>query len=109
MENLCCSNDLFLFFLRVNYPNIYDIFKINPFETSKEINLRFSKYLKNKCSEEQLKNFLPESHANVLLYFLNKHPLYINGFHPAFIIHFNNFLIVERKNILTEYVNENQN
>lgn len=84
METLI-TNDLFRIFLRINFRDI----KITDDE-SDAINIEFSKYLQDKCNEKQLKNFVPESEVSVMLQV--QHPLMMNGFNPAFMFHFTEFI-----------------
>ena len=59
---LCVPNDLFRFFFRKNFKEVE---ATN--EELDEINLEFSKYLRNKCNEKQLAYFLPKNTFEVLL------------------------------------------
>ena len=80
METLC-SNNLFRFFLRKNFPDV----KISNDEAD-AINVDFSEYLRNECTEKQLDNFVPKNEIEVIIKM--DHPLEMNGFHPAFVYHF---------------------
>jgi len=89
-DRVLCPVLLFRFFFRKNVP---DTEATN--EELDEINVEFSKYLRNKCNETQLANFMPKNEMEV---FLNQeHPLKTNGFDPAFVLHFIQFVEIEAK------------
>ena len=89
-DRVLCPVLLFRFFFRKNFPNTE---ATN--EEVDEINVEFSKYLRNKCNETQLANFMPKNEMEV---FLNQeHPLKTNGFDPAFVLHFIQFVEIEAK------------
>ncbi len=86
------SNELFRYFFRLHYR---DTQAKN--EELDEINLMFSEYLRNKCSQEQLDRFVPKSEMHIIMEQVKKSPFKINGFDPAFILHFSIFVEEERK------------
>ncbi|MBA7539156.1 hypothetical protein ES705_31435 [subsurface metagenome] len=85
-----CTNTLFRFFLRVNFPDV----PMNN-DDCDQINIDFSEYLRNRCTEKQLLNFVPGGELRVMLN--QNHPLMMKGFDPAFVYHFTEF-IDEQKN-----------
>ncbi len=88
------SNELFRYFFRLNFKvDNGNISASN--EELDEINKLFSEHLRNKCTLEQLNRFVPKSEIEVIM---NKeHPLKMNGFDPAFCLHFTMFVEEERK------------
>jgi hypothetical protein len=89
-NRVLCPVFLFRFFFRSIFS---DTNATN--EELDEINIEFSDYLRKKCTEQQLQNFLPKSEIDVIL---NKnHPLRTNGFDPAFVLHFLQFAEIEAK------------
>jgi len=91
-DDVLCPVLLFRFFFRKNFK---DTEATN--EELDEINVEFSKYLRNKCNETQLANFMPKNEMEV---FLNQeHPLKTNGFDPAFVFYIDNkFMEKYRRN-----------
>jgi len=87
-----CTDNLFRFFLRINFPDV----RINNNECD-QINVDFSEYLRNKCTDKQLLNFIPQSQVHVMLN--QQHPLMMNGFDPAFVYHFTEFVDEQKKKI----------
>jgi flagellar biosynthesis protein FliP len=84
-NTMLCPVRLFYFFIRKNFPEAN---ATN--EEIDEINKAFSEYLINKCTQEQLNNFMPKSEADVI--FNTEHPFRMNGFHPAFVYHYSEFV-----------------
>ena len=91
-NNMLCPLLIFRFFIRKNYQGI----EVSN-EDCDELNIQFSDYLKSKCDEKQLSNFFPKKEFDVILN--SDNPLKVNGFHPAFFLHFSNF-IKEQKELL---------
>ena len=89
-----CSDDLFRYFIRINFSKV-----LIKNKECDEIHLAFSRYLRVKCTDQQLSNFLPKSEVEVMLG--KDHPLNMNGFHPAFMFHFTEF-IDEQKKLIEE-------
>ena len=85
-----CTDSLFRFFLRINFP---DMTITN--DECDQINIDFSEYLRNKCTDKQLLNFIPQSEVHVML--RQQHLLMINGFDPAFVYHFTEFVDEQTK------------
>ena len=88
-----CTDTLFRIFLRLNFP---DVSMSN--DSCDQINIDFSEYLRNKCTEEQLLNFVPESELHVMLN--QNHPFMMKGFNPAFAYHFAEFVDGQKKKII---------
>lgn len=87
-----CPVFLFRYFVRSNFE---DIKASN--EELDEINQKFSEYLKGKFTQEQLSRFLPKSPFDVII---NKdHPFRTNGFEPAFVLHFLDYVKIEMNRI----------
>lgn len=75
--------DTFRYFIRKNYPKIgSDISN----EKIDEIGILFHNYLDGKLSEKQKENILPKNPSSILMN--ANHPLMMNGFHPAYLYHF---------------------
>jgi hypothetical protein len=55
-----------------------------------EICAGFTAYLNKKCTPEQLEKFLPRTIMQVIL--KAEHPLKTEGFHPALILHFSEYV-----------------
>ena len=102
IEELLCTNELFRFFVRSNFPDV----KVDN-DSCDQINIDFSNYLRNRCTGKQLSNFVPESEIQVILNL--KHPLMMKGFNPAFAFHFTEFIDEQKKKItqdVIEHTNE---
>lgn len=84
------QKELFRYFLRKNYKNI-DLTN----EECDEIGEAFEHYLNQKCTPQQLKNFVPESPMEVIMN--EDSPLKQNGFHPAFVLHFMDFVELQKE------------
>lgn len=80
---------IFRYFLR----KVYKVEASN--EDCDEICTGFSQYLNEKCTPEQLKNFVPSTPLDIIMN--DKNPLRHDGFHPAFLLHFDGFVILARK------------
>jgi len=92
-NRVLCPVFLFRFFFRSTFS---DTNATN--EELDEINVEFSDYLRKKCTQQQLQNFMPKSEIDVIL---NKnHPLRTNGFDPAFVLHFLYALLAGEANSL---------
>jgi len=82
LHPLLCPVDLFRYFIRINYKGI---------EVSNEeiegIRIEFAKYLEElNLTEKQKENILPKNTMDVI--FNDKHPFRMNGFPPAYVLHF---------------------
>jgi len=81
------SSSLFRFFIRKNYSEL----EIENEEID-AIGIVFSEYLKNKLTNEQLERIVPKSEMYVIMNADNL--LSENGFHPALVLHFMEFVKV---------------
>jgi hypothetical protein len=81
---LIMEKELFRFFFRKNYKVEVSNDDLD------EIGKAFNKYLKEKCNPEALEKFMPKSSIDVMMN--QEHPLKHNGFHPALLIHFDDFV-----------------
>jgi hypothetical protein len=82
LYTLLCPVDLFRYFLRKTYKEV-DMSN----EDIDEIGEGFYKYLQNlELTDEQKKNILPKDIFDVILN--AEHPLRTNGFPPAYVFHF---------------------
>lgn len=79
-------NGCFRFFLRKNYPEVANISN----DECDELGELFDIYLKETIKEETFDKIYPKNELEVVMNM--DHPLKQNGFHPALIIHFNNFV-----------------
>jgi len=77
----------FRYFLRKNYPQVMGVVEN---EQCDEIGVEFDKYMKEKCAEEVLEKIMPKDAMEVILQ--ADHPLKMNGFHPALLLHFDEFV-----------------
>lgn len=95
-EPLLCPVDLFRYFLRKNYKEIE--------MTNEEcdgLGEDFYKYLRAlNLTEEQKKNILPKNTFDVILN--ADHPLRTNGFPPAYVLHFAEYVEKEKQKALAE-------
>lgn len=93
---LLCPVDLFRYFLRKNYKDV---------EISNEacdgIGQEFYKYLRGlNLTEEQKQKILPKNTFDVILN--ADHPLRTNGFPPAYVLHFAQFIKQQKEKALAE-------
>lgn len=80
------SINLFRYFLRKEYKDI----EITN-EECDELNVEFHKYLTDlKLSEKQKENIIPKGEIDIIIN--SNNPLTINGFSPAYVYHFNEFV-----------------
>jgi hypothetical protein len=92
LYTLLCPVDLFRYFLRKNYKKI----KMTN-EECDGIGEDFYKYLRTlNLTEKQKKNILPKNTFDVILN--ADHPLRINGFPAAYILHFTQFVEQQKEN-----------
>ena len=93
---LLCPVDLFRYFLRKNYKDI-DISN----EECDGIGEEFYKYLRElNLTEKQKQNILPKNTFDVILN--SDHPLRTNGFPPAYVLHFAQFIEQQKEKALAE-------
>ena len=85
------TNELFRYFIVKTFP----IVMVDGDELD-EINVDFTKYINNKCTPEQLEKFMPKSALEVIIQ--SMHPLKQNGFHPALVYHFTEFIKIQTAN-----------
>ena len=83
--------DTFRFFVRKNYPEAGNQMSNEELD---EMAVAFDKYLDDTCKTETLEKIKPKSEMDVVLNM--DHPLRQNGFHPAIIIHFSDFVEIEK-------------
>lgn len=81
-----CPEMLFRYFIRITHKGV-----IISNEECDALRIEFAKYLHNlNLTQLQKDNILPKSEFDVIL---NKeHPLRVNGFPPAYVWHFCNFV-----------------
>lgn len=84
-NTVLCPVLCFRYFIRKNFTEA-----VISNEDCDEINIEFSNYLRKICTDEQLKNFCPKNEIDIVLNM--DHPLKMNGFHPAFMYHFTQFV-----------------
>jgi len=103
-KNQIISNNIFRYFIRIQFPDIKDQLTNDDLDA---LNEGFNEYL-NKIPEEKRNNFLPNKETDLIVNITN--PLYFNGFHPAFVLHFTEFIKTEQMRIeLEENKSENKN
>lgn len=79
---------LFRIFLRKNFPEAAEQLTN---EEMDEMSVEFHDYLNRKLTKGQLENILPPD--NIFQFILNtNHPLKQNGFEPAYVIHFTDWV-----------------
>lgn len=87
MENpeITIQNDIFYYFVRKNFVGI----KISNQQLD-DLKPEFEKYLADKnLKPEALALIMPRHIAEILM---DHKPTYIHGFHPAFVLHFHEFI-----------------
>jgi hypothetical protein len=95
-NTVLCPVELFRYFIRKLYNGV-DISN----DDIDEINNEFSNYLNNlNLTDLQKENILPKSIFDVLLN--SDHPFRVNGFPPAFVIHFEQFVEKEKAKAIEE-------
>lgn len=93
---LLCPVDLFRYFLRKNYKEV----EITN-EECDSLGEDFYKYLRGlNLTEEQKRNILPKNTFDVILN--TDHPLRTNGFPPAYVLHFAEYVEKEKQKALAE-------
>lgn len=78
---------IFRFFIRKNYPEFSELNLSN--DDLDELGKSFNEYLDNLSKEIQ-ERILPKSEIDIIIN--SDHPLKINGFHPALLLHFNEYI-----------------
>jgi hypothetical protein len=81
------QKDVFRYFIRINYPNLQT--QITN-EDCDEIGKSFSDYLKDNLKEDVIIKIVPKDAIDFITN--SEHPLKMNGFHPALLLHFYNFI-----------------
>ena len=76
---------IFRHFVRINYKDI----EIENYLLD-GMCVEFNEYLNKNVTEDKLANFIPKSTMEVC--FNSNHPLKHNGYHPALLLHFDNFI-----------------
>ncbi len=84
------KKDIFRFFVRKSFTDV----QVSNDECD-AIGKDFMIYLQDKCTAIQLLNFLPKDEIEIIMYW--NHPLKMNGFHPAFVYHFTEFIEQQKK------------
>lgn len=96
VDALLCPIDLFRYFIR----KLYNGIEISNDDIDK-INIEFSKYLTGlNMTDIQKENILPKSTFDVILN--SEHPFRVEGFPPAFIFHFDQFIEKEKAKAISE-------
>ncbi len=96
VNTVLCHVDLFRYFIR----KLYKAVNISNDDID-EINKEFSNYLNDlKLTDIQRENILPKSTFDVLLN--STHPFRVEGFPPAFILHFDLFVEKEKAKAIAE-------
>jgi len=93
---LLCPVDLFRYFFRKTFKDV----EVSN-EDCDEIGEEFYKYLRGlDLTESQMKNILPKNTFDVILN--ADHPLRTNGFEPAYILHFTQFIEQQKQKAIDE-------
>jgi hypothetical protein len=96
IDDYLCDKELFKLFLSSNFSSL----KFTDVEVD-ELRIAFAKYLFGmNLNEKQKENILPKSKYDVLINCI--HPLRINGFPPAYMLHFTEFIDKAQKVINDE-------
>jgi hypothetical protein len=74
---------VFRYFIRKNFPEIGSEMSNEDID---EVEIEFHKHLDNKLSEAQKEIILPKNATQILMQ--SEHPLKVNGFEPAYVLHF---------------------
>ena len=75
--------DTFRYFIRKNFPEFWNEISNEDID---EIGIEFHKHLDSKLSEEQKERILPKNAMTIIMQ--SEHPLKTNGFEPAYVLHF---------------------
>ena len=78
--------DTFRYFIRKNFSEFGEISN----EVIDEIGIEFHKHLDGKLNEEQKEKILPKSAMDIIIN--SEHPFKTNGFEPAYVLHFTQWL-----------------
>jgi len=93
---LLCPVELFRYFFRKTFKDV----EISN-EECDEIGEEFYKYLRGlNLTEEQKKNILPKNIFDVILN--ADHPFKTNGFEPAYVFHFTEFVAQQKQKAISE-------
>lgn len=84
--------DTFRYFIRKNFPSINGVLSNKDIDA---IGIEFNKYLDSKLNEEQKERILPKNAMEVIIN--SDHPLKVNGFDPAYILHFRQWIKKQSK------------
>ena len=96
LHPLLCPVDLFRYFIRKNYVGI----EITN-EEIEGIRIEFGKYLTElNLTDKQKENILPKNTMDVI--FNDEHPFRVNGFPPAYVLHFGLFIEKMKKQAIEE-------
>ena len=79
--------NVFRYFIRKNFEDIGDELSNEDID---EIGIEFHKYLDEKLSDEQKQKILPKDAISVVIN--SDHPFKTNGFEPAYVLHFTQWI-----------------
>ena len=79
--------DTFRYFIRKNFPEFGNEISNEDID---EIVIEFHEHLDSKLSEEQNERILPKNAMDVIM--KSEHPLKTNGFEPAYVLHFTQWI-----------------
>lgn len=79
--------NVFRYFIRKNFEDIGDELSNEDID---EIGIEFHKYLDEKLSDKQKQKILPKDVISVVVN--SDHPLKTNGFEPAYVLHFTQWI-----------------
>ena len=96
--------DVFRFFIRKSFPEIGN--KLSNEEID-GMGVVFHEHLDSKLSDEQKEKVLPKSATEVIMKI--GHPFTTNGFEPAYVLHFTQWIKEQLEEMKKEEGNHNEN
>ena len=96
--------DVFRFFIRKSFPEIGN--KLSNEEID-GMGVVFHEHLDSKLSDEQKERVLPKSATEVIMKI--GHPFTTNGFEPAYVLHFTQWIKEQLEEMKKEEGNHNEN
>lgn len=79
--------DVFRYFIRKNFPEAGEKMTNQSID---ELGEEFHRYLDVKLSDEAKEKILPTGATEIIMN--SDHPFKTNGFHPAYVLHFNEWI-----------------